>query len=334
MTTLTMAQRAAVFIAQLSEERAHRILRHLSESEVIAVMAEIARLPVMSTDELAEVLSDLREHTGALANVRQGGAMVAERLLTERLGAPRAREIMETLQQTVIDDPLAFISTIDPVQLTGFLSGEHPQTFALVLSHIRAESAAHILERLEDNLRAEVTRRVAKMGALPPLVIQRVAAELELRLSAFVRGGGTVADVNGVSAVVEMLNYTERATEKQILADLEAMDPDIAERIRNEMFVFDDVVRLADVALQLVLRQVVSKTLAVALKGKPQNVIDKFTRNISERAAEDLTEDMGALGPQRLSVVEAAEGAIVKIVRTLADAGEIVIERAGDELVA
>ncbi len=334
MTELTMAQRAAVLIAQLSEERAGRILRQLSESEVIAVMAEIARLPVMSSDELAEVVADLREHTGALASVRQGGAAVAQRLLTERLGAHRAQEIMDNIQATVVDDPLAFISTIDPVQLTGFLTGEHPQTFAVVLSHIRAESAAHILERLDDTLRTEVTRRVAKMGALPPHVIQRLAAELELRLSAFVRGGGTITDVDGVHTVVEMLNFTERATEKQILTDLEASDPDIAERIRNEMFVFDDVVRLTDQALQLVLRQVVTKTLAVALKGKPQNVLDKFVRNISERAAEDLAEDMGALGPQRLSVVEAAESAIVKIVRNLADAGDIVIERAGDELVA
>jgi flagellar motor switch protein FliG len=334
VSSLTPQQRAAVIIAQLSEDRAHRVLRQMSETEVITVLAEIARLPVMSTDDVAEVIDELFQHTDSLGHVRQGGTEMAEKLLRERLGPQRAAEIIERLHQTVLDDPLRFITKIPPAQLTGFLSGEHPQTLALVLAHINPESAAHILERLEEHLQAEVARRVAKMGALPPEIVQRIANELEVRLSAFVHGGGTVADINGISAVVEMLNFTERATEKQILAGLELADPDIAEQIRNEMFVFDDVLHLEDAALQLVLRQIPSATLAVALKGKPEPLCEKFTRNISERAASDLEEDISALGPQRLSVVESAESAIVKVARQLAEAGEITVARAGDELVS
>ena len=139
--------------------------------------------------------------------------------------------------------------------------------------------------------------------------------------------------MGGVSSVVAMLNNADRAAERQILSALEQSDPELADRIRTEMFVFDDVMALDDATLQVALRSVVMKDMALALKGKPPQMVEKVTRNISERAAEDLLEDMASLGPQRLSVVEAAEATIVKAVRDLADAGEITIGRGNDELV-
>lgn len=334
MSVLSPAQRAAVVLTQLRDDQAARILQSLTEPEVIAVMAEIARLPVMTADEVHEIVDELFLLTGALRNVRQGGTDVAERLLRDRLGAVRASEVLSQLQETVLDDPLGFINRIDAIQIVAFMTGEHPQTLALVLTHINRENAANILERLDEALRVEVTRRIAKISAIPPDVVKMVGRELELRLSAFVRAGGSVADINGISAVVEMLNHTERSTEKQILSGLERADPDVAEQVKNEMFVFDDVIRLDDASLQLVLRQVQPRNLAIALKGKPTHVMEKFMRNISENAAADLAEDMASLGPQRLSAVEASEAEIVKLVRQLAEAGDITIERGGDELVA
>lgn len=333
MTSLTKSQQAAVIIAQLDEERAAKVLKNMSESEVIELMAQVARLPVMTAEDVESVVDELVLVAGSLTDVRQGGSDIAERLLRERLGASRAAQIMDELASVVADHPLAFINRIEPSQIVGFMSAEHPQLLAVVLAHINRDHAARVIERLDDDLRTEVARRVAKMGPLPPDVVRRVGAELDYRLSAFARSGGGTSEVEGVSTIVGILSNADQATEKQILADLDERDPDIAEQIRNEMFVFDDVVQLDDATLQTVLRSVVLKNVALALKGKPDHIIEKFTRNISERAAEELLEDMTSLGPQRLSVVEGAEAAIVKLVRSLADAGTITIERGNDELV-
>jgi flagellar motor switch protein FliG len=334
MNELSLPQKAAVVLAQLDERQAMAVLRNMSEAEVIRVTSELASLPVLSSTEVEHVVSELVDRATMLSEVRQGGTGPAERLLKERLGPQRADEIMEELRSSGDAHPLAFINHIDPAQIAGYLKSEHPQTLAIVLAHLRTENAARIIERLDDDLRSEVARRVAKLPPLPPEVVRTIARELEERLSAFVRGGGGSTDLNGVSTVVGILNNIDRATEKQILSGLDEIDPEMAERVRNELFIFDDVLNLDDQTLQLVLRNITSKNLAMALKGKPEHVIEKFTRNISERAAEDLAEDIATLGPQRLSLVEQAEAAIVKQVRTMADAGTITIERGSDELVA
>ncbi len=330
---LTRSQQAAVIVAQLDPERANRVLCAMSEAEVIELMAEIARLPIMTADDVDSVVEELAVSTQALSDVRQGGADLAERLLSERFGPARAAEVMHDLRNVLVDHPLAFMNRIEPSQIVGFMSGEHPQILALVLAHINRDQAARILERLDDDLRTEVARRVAKISPLPPEVIRRLAGDLEYRLSAFVRAGGSSTEVEGLATIVGILTSADQATEKQILADLETSDPDVAEQIRNEMFVFADVVNLDDLTLQTVLRTVVTKNVALALKGKSDEVVAKFLRNVSERAAEELLEDINSLGPQRLSVVEAAEAAIVKAVRALADAGTITLERGDDELV-
>jgi len=330
---LSKSQQAAVVIAQLDEDRANKVLRNMTESEVIELMSQVARLPVMTSEDVEAVIGALMQVTGAVTDVRQGGSDIAQRLLAERLGDSRAAEIMDEFNSSIADHPLNFINRIDPAQIVSFMSTEHPQMLAVVLAHLESDHAARVMERLEDDMRTEVARRVATMGSLPPDVLRKVGNELDVRLSAFARAGGSVSEIEGIATIVGILNSADQATEKQILADLDERDPEIAEQIRNEMFVFDDVVELDDATLQTVLRSVVLKNVALALKGKPDHVISKFTRNISERAAEELLEDMSSLGPQRLSVVEGAEASIVKLVRSLADSGSITIERGNDELV-
>lgn len=333
MTDLSMPQRAAVILAQLDDDRAQRVLSSMSEMEVISIMAEMSRLPMMRAEDVNEILSDFADEAGALLQVRQGGSELAQRWLRDRLGITRAAEVMAELQSIVQDQPLMFLNRIEPKQIVGFLSEEHPQTIALVLANLHSDHAAKVVEHFEEEIRVDIARRMAKMAPVPPEVVKKIAAELDSRLSAFVRSGRVNAEVGGVTSVVALLNNADRAAEKQILSALEETDPELAERIRTEMFVFDDVMQLDDATLQVALRSVVMKDVALALKGKPQQMIDKVMRNISERAAEDLLEDMAALGPQRLSLVEAAEQAIVKIVRDLADSGEITIGRGNDELV-
>lgn len=330
---LSMPQRAAVVLAQLDDERAQRVLANMSELEVISIMAEMSKLPIMRAEEVDRIVGEFADEAGALLQVRQGGAELAQRWLRDRLGMSRASEVMVELQSIMHDHPLMFLNRIEPQQIVRFLGDEHPQTVALVLANLHVEHAARVIEELSEETRIEIARRMATMSPVPTEVVKKIAAELESRLSAFVRSGRAGADVGGVSSVVAMLNNADRAAERQILSGLEESDPELADRIRTEMFVFDDVMALDDATLQVALRSVVMKDMALALKGKPPQMVEKVTRNISERAAEDLLEDMASLGPQRLSVVEAAEATIVKSVRELADAGEITIGRGNDELV-
>lgn len=333
MTDLTMPQRAAVVLAQLDDERAQRVLANMSELEVISIMAEMSKLPIMRVEEVDRIIGEFTDEAGALLQVRQGGTELAQRWLRDRLGMSRASEVMLELQSIMHDHPLMFLNRIEPQQIVRFLGDEHPQTVALVLANLHVEHAARVIEELSEEKRVEIARRMATMAPVPTEVVKRIAVELESQLSAFVRSGQVSAEMGGVSSVVAMLNNADRAAERQILSALEQSDPELADRIRTEMFVFDDVMALDDATLQVALRSVVMKDMALALKGKPPQMVEKVTRNISERAAEDLLEDMASLGPQRLSVVEAAEATIVKAVRELADAGEITIGRGNDELV-
>jgi flagellar motor switch protein FliG len=201
-----------------------------------------------------------------------------------------------------------------------------------MLAHIDAPLAATVLGRLDDDTRAEVTLRIAKLGLIPTSVIRRLADVLERRLSTFVRTGASNVAVDGVTAAVHILNNSDRASEKDILAKLELANPEIAERIRSEMFGWDDVVRLDDRTLQRVLRDVTMPGLAKALKNKETDVIEKFKRNLGARQLDDLQEEMEALGKIRLSDVEQEESVIVKKIRQLADEGEIDLVRTEEEV--
>jgi len=333
-TVLTGPQKAAVVLAQLDTNRAAKVLKAMSETEVVDLMSAMATLPPMGTDVVRGVLAEFAGQAAALLQVGQGGVEVARRLLRERLGAARAEEVLQNFVQAGQHHPLAILQRIEPEQIVSFIGDEHPQTVAVVLAHLPADHAARVLSSLDEAVRADVSRRIATMGRISPDVVQTVADTLEQKLASVLRAGsGAATAVGGVGAIVAILNQSERSSEKQILASLETTDPELAEQIRNEMFVFDDVVSLDDRTLQRVLRNVVPKELAVALKGVDNAIRDKFLRNMSERAAEDLADEIELLGPTRLSQVDASQQAVVKVVRELDAAGEIVLARGDDEFV-
>jgi flagellar motor switch protein FliG len=329
---LNGAQRAAVVFAQLDEDRAHALLKVLSENEAVRLLAELAQLPALSTDDVAAVMDEFAAQTAAYRQVRQGGIEVARKWLEERLGSSRASEILSEIDSLSATRPLDFLNHIEASQIAGFLSDEHPQSAALVLANIDSEHAARVIDRFEEDLATDIVRRIATMGSVPPAVMQRIAEGLESRLSSLRSGGGESAS-GGVATAAAVLNNVDRASEQEVLTRLEQSDPDLAEHIRNEMFVFDDVVALDDGALQAVLRAVGLRDIALAVKTASEDVLERFTRNLSERAAADLAEELQSLGPQRLSAIEAAQTVIVKAARELADSGSITIGRANDEIV-
>lgn len=331
---LTGPQRAAVVITQLDDARARILLNSMSENDAIRLMVEVAHLPPLTSDDVRAVTQDFTHAAGAYLQVRQGGAEVAHRWLVDRLGPVRAAEIMADLNTATAEDPLGFLNRIEPAQIAGFLEDEHPQTVAIVLANIYHEHAARVLDHLENDMASEVVRRMATMTAVASALVRRIADVLEQRLANVMRSGGSTSVVtSGISAAAAVLNNVDPAVEREILQRIESEDPELAEVIRGEMFVFDDVAQLDDMTLQTVLRSVVLKDVALSLKTATPDVVDRFLGCMSERAADDLREEIASLGPQRLSAIEAAQTAVVKAVRELADNGTITIGRGNDELI-
>lgn len=330
---LTGAQRAAIVFAQLDDSRADALLNALSDSESVRLLAEVARLPVLGADDVSIVMSEFTTKALAYRQVRQGGTVVARRWLEDRLGSARASEVMTELEARGDTRPLDYLNHIDPAQVAGFLADEHPQVVALVLVSIESEHAARVVDRLENELAAEVVQRIATMGVVPPALVEEIAKRLDSRLSAVALGGGGDSSAGGVATAAAVLNNVDPVAEQELLSRIESCDPALAEEIRNEMFVFDDVVQLDDRSLQTLLRAVDLQSIALSVKGAAPEVVEKFTRNLSERGAADLEETLQSLGPQRLSAIMGAQTTVVKAARELADRGELVIGRDNDGIV-
>lgn len=331
--TLTGPQRAAVVFAQLDDTRANSLLRSLSENEAVRLLAELAQLPAIGPEDVSSVMAEFTTQAVAYRQVRQGGIDVARRWLEQRLGQSRAAEVLSELETIATNQPLDYLNFIDPSQIAGFLLDEHPQVCAVVLANIDAEHAARVVDRFPEDLASEVVRRIATMGPVPPAIVQRMAESMESRLAALRRSGKSESVVGGVATAAAVLNNVDRAAEQEVLNRIEASDPELAEHIRNEMFVFDDVLQLDDQTLQVVLRAVNLREMALAIKTATPDVRDRFVQNLSERTAADLEEELQSLGPQRLSTIEAAQSAVVKVARELAESGDITLGRANDEII-
>lgn len=329
---LTGTQRAAVLLVQLGRDVAGRVLRSMSETEAITLTLEIARLPKVETDVSRKIASDFVDSLAGIRNLTQGGVDTAREFLSARIGDQAAQEILETFSGETVTNPVSFLTHVDSAQTASYLQDEHPQVVAVILSFLPPDSASSILSALPDVSRAEIARRIANMERVDPEVLELAASVLQRKLAGLAKSGNT-SSRGGVAAVVEMLNRAEQNTEKRILSDLDAIDPELADRIRTQMFVFEDVMNLDDKTLQRVLRQVIPKDLAVALKGVEPYLREKVLRNMSERAAADLVEEIETLGAMRISAVEAAQSAVVRVVRELEASGEIVLSRGDEEMI-
>lgn len=322
-------QKAAVLVLQLGRNESARVLGQLSETELEELSAEIARMGNVPPEVSAAVLGEFAGMLATGGASTRGGLELARELLLATLGAQRAEEMLDRLSQTFVELPFAFMKNLDARQIVSFLSDEHPQTIALVLAHLPAGPAASVLTGLHAQLQADVAHRIAVMDRTSPELIRKVESALERRLSSL----GVASDlsaVGGVRPLVEIINRSDRGTERLILDGLEERDPALAEEVRGQMFMFEDLVGLEDRAIQLVLREVQVNDLATALKGVPDKVRARVQQNMSERAALTLAEEIEMLGPVRIHLVEEAQAGIVRVIRQLEETGQIVVGR-GDE---
>jgi flagellar motor switch protein FliG len=333
MLTLSGPQRAAVVFAQLDDQHAHNLLKMLSEKETVRLLGELAQLPAVSVDDVDSVMSAFVTQTAAYRHVRQGGVGVARHWLEARLGPARATEVLTEIETLRVAKPLDFLHGVEPWQIAEFLVDEHPQAAALVLANIDSEQAGRVLDRFGEDRASDIVQRIATMGPVPPAVVQQVADTFERRISTLLRSGGGEHASGGVATAAAVLNNVDWTSEQGVLTRIEANNPDLAEQLRDQMFVFDDVLALDDVALQVVLRAVTLRDMALAIKGAGLDVAEKFIRNLSERSAADLEEELQSLGPQRVSAINAAQNVVVKVARDLAESGAISIARSTDEIV-
>jgi len=327
--SLRGATKAAILLLNVDGDVAAQVLSHLDENIVEEITREIAQLDLVGPDERGKVIEEFYNIALARTYAKQGGLQYAKLLLQKALPADQAAEIAKIIEHQVHRAPFSFLAKTDAENLMTFIQDEHPQTIALILSHLSSSKASEILAGLPLEKQLEVVSRIANMDNTNPEVIREVEQGLEMRLSGIV--SQTFQKVGGVESVAEMLNLADRSTEKGILEGLEAQDPDLVEQIRRLMFVFEDILLVNDKGIQMVLKEIDNEDLALALKTASEELADKIFRNMSERASQLIKEDMEYMGPVRISDVESAQQKIVDVVRRLEDAGELIISGRGGE---
>jgi len=329
---LSGVKKAAIMLISLGPEKSAKIIRHLGEAEIEQLTIEMSNINKVSEKQREEILDEFYSMCIANDYIAKGGIEYAREVLERALGEQRAFEIISRLSASLKMRPFDLVRRSDPKQLLSFIHGEHPQTIALIMTHLPAEKAAILLSSLSPEMQADVTKRIALMGRTSPEVLKEIEKVLEQKISNL--APTDYSSTGGIQSVVEMLNRTDPGTLKNVMDVMEIDDPDLAEQIKRQMFVFEDIVLLDDRGVQLVLREVESKDLSLALKGADQVVLEKILNNMSTRAAQMLKEDMEFMGPVRLREVEEAQQKIVNIIRRLEDAGAIVVSRGGtDEII-
>lgn len=322
----------AIVLLALGNEATSQIFHFLTEEEVEQIMLEIARLGKVDHTDRNNIIAEFRDMCTAQEFISQGGIEHAKKFLESAYGTDKANGILNRVIQALQVMPFDFAKKADPTQLLSYLQEEHPQTVALILAHLPPKQSAAVLSGLPQEVRAEVARRIAIMDRTPPEVVKQIETVLEKKLSSIV--GQTYTSVGGVKALVDVINFVDRQTEKTILESLTENNPELADEVKKLMFVFEDITTLDDSSIQKILREVEIKELGLALKAVSDDVQNRILKNMSERAANMLREDMEFMGPVRLRSVEEAQQRIVGVVRRLEDAGEIIVSRGnGEEMI-
>jgi flagellar motor switch protein FliG len=331
-TKLTGVQKAAILFITLGPDAASGIIKKLPESEIQKITYEIANITSVRSEQKDEILGEFIQINKAKDFILEGGMEYARTLLGKALGVQRAKEIMDKVSEATQQyRPFSIARKADAHQLLNIISNEHPQTIALVLCYLQPDKAAQIISALPEDVQSEVALRIASMSNTSPAVVKEIEKVLDTKLSNVVRSDMTV--LGGIETLVDILNQVDRTTEKNITEGLEKENAELAEKVKESMFVFEDIITLDDVSIQRVLREVETKELALALKGCSEEVASAIYRNQSKRAAAALKEDIEFLGPVRLMDVEKAQQKIVAIIRRLDEAGEIVISRGGEDAI-
>lgn len=327
--SLSGLQKAAIILILLGEELASKIVRELSEDTVQKLTKEIAMMKTVDPEVAKEVLKEFFTITIASEQLAKGGVEFAKKVLVDSLGPEKAKRVIAGLVKSM-ETQIGFeaLKQVKPQQLAKIIQKEHPQTIALILAHLEPPKAAQCLQELPRDIQVEVVRRLSTLTDISPEVLRRLSIVLEEKLQVV---STSSVEVGGVKTVAEILNRLSKVDTKEILDKLAQDDPELANSIRDKMFVFEDIARLDDTAIREILKRVDKRVLTVALKGASDEIKQKFFSNMSKRAVETLVEEMEYMGPVKLKDVEAAQREMVELVRRLEEEG--VISMVGEEFV-
>lgn len=320
---------AAILLMSLGEEEAAEVFKHLSPKEVQKLGETIARMRTVSREKVDEVINRFSDAAAAQSLLVSDTGNYVRAVLKRALGDDKAALLIDRILQGGDVSGIESLKWMDPLSVAELLRNEHPQIIAAILVHLDPDHAADILKQFNERQRAEVMLRVATLEGIQPTALK----DLNEVLFQVLAGGDKVrkSSLGGVKAAAEIVNLLGGAMEGAVIEAIRGFDPDLAQKIMDKMFVFDDVLKLDDRSIQTVLKEVASETLVVALKGAGPELREKFFSNMSSRAAEALREDLESRGPMRLSEVEAQQKEILKTIRRLADEGQVTLGGGGED---
>ena len=325
---MTGARRGAILLLSLDEDSAAEVFKFLSSREVQEISQEMAKLGQVSHQEMAAVLRDFYEEAEQFTAINLHSNDHIRAVLTKALGSERASSLIEDILETSnTASGIDSLNLMEASMVAEMIRDEHPQIIATIMVHLERSQAADILELFDDKLREDVMLRIATFSGVQPAALQ----ELTEVLTSMLDGTNLKrSKMGGVRTAAEILNLMNSSQEEQVIEVVRAHSEDLAQRIIDEMFLFENLLDIDDRGIQMILREVETNSLVIALRGAEEALVDKFTRNMSQRAAQLMLEDMENRGPVRLSQVENEQKTILAIVRRLADSGEIALTGGDD----
>ncbi|VAX20173.1 Flagellar motor switch protein FliG [hydrothermal vent metagenome] len=332
--SLTGPEKAAIILIAVGDEIAGKILSELEEGEIHKISSYMSGMGSVAGDTVDNVLEEFIDMSESGGGYLTGGREYLRKMLESSLDPDKANEILERISSPDDEDiggGLEAVRHLDAATIASFLSHEHPQTCAIILSHLEPQHAASVIKELPERFQPDVMFRIATLERVPPGVVK----ELDQALATEFRSTGAMegAQIGGVESAAEIINNMDHTTEVNVLGEIESLNADLAENIRQLMFVFEDILKIDDRGMQGILKEVNSDELILALKTSSEPLKEKVFANMSERAALMMKEDLEAMGPVRLSDVEQAQQAILRTVKRLEEEGKIVLAGGGEELV-
>ena len=329
---LSLKEKAAILLISLGKEYSAELYKYLSDDEISEMTLSITTTSRVEPEVKEQILNEFYEMCLTQKFISEGGIDYAREILERAMGPERAADMIRKLSSSLQVRPFDFIRRVDSNQILNVIHNEHPQIIALVLSYIEPKQSANIIASLPTDKQTEIISRIAGMGSTAFEYVKEAERILERKITSM--GFTDNIAVGGIDTIVDIINSLDRASEKNILESLEVTDIELADEIRKRLFVFEDIAKLGNVAIQRVLRDINNTDLAVALKMATEDVQKTIFNNVSKRLQDMIKDDMEVMGPVRVRDVEEAQQRIVNVVRKLEDDGEIVIARGeGDDLI-
>lgn len=329
MKKMNPTQKAAAVIVALGAENASSVYKFLNEDEIEQLTVGVSRLERMSSEDMNEVVDDFYSLCLTQKVIAEGGTGYARDILEKAFGTQQALTLMDRISKALQTKAFEFVRKSDAKNLFMILQNEHPQTIALILSYAKPEQASQVIAELPKDIQIDVIQRIANIESITPEVASLVESVLEKKFDAMASVSNL--EIGGINYIADIMKHVDRGTEKRIFDELNAVDPELSENIRNLMFVFEDIVFLDGMSIQRIIREVDSKVMAVALKSANEDVKGVLFQNMSQRMQEAIQTDIQYLHNVRIRDVEEAQQSIVLTIRQLEAAGDLVIAKGGED---